>query len=91
VSLNGESFVCRLVCLLGTADLPGKSALQGFSQFNGKNGCSFCECEGEVVAVGRGHSRTYPYVPGLNNLRTKETTLQYGQQAQQLGSPVSIV
>ena len=76
---------------MGTADLPGKYALQGFTQFNGKNGCSFCECESEVVAVGCGHSWTYPYVPGLNNLCTKETTLQYGQQAQQLGYPVSIV
>lgn len=89
---NGERFVCRAVCLIGTADLPGKSALQGFMQFNGKNGCSFCQCEGETVAVGRGHCRTYPYEPGpLSNLRTKESTFQYGQQAQQLGSAVSFI
>ena len=56
MSSNGESFVCCSVCLVGTADLPGKYALQGFTQFNGKNGCSFCECESEVVAVGCGHS-----------------------------------
>ena len=90
VECNGESFTCRAVYLVGTADLPGKSAVQAFTQFNGKSGCSFCEDEGEVVSVGKGHSRCYPFVHGRSkNLRNKDSVFQQGQLAQQKGSPVS--
>ncbi len=86
---NGESFVCRAVCLVGTADLPGKCAVQGFTQYNGKCGCSFCEHEGEVVPVLKGHTQVYPYLVGTPpKLRTKQTTVTQGLLAQQNGSPV---
>lgn len=91
VDCKGESLVCRAVCLVGTADLPGKSAVQAFTQFNGKSGCSFCEDEGEVVSVGKGHSRAYPFKPGKpKNLRTKDRVFQQGQLAQQRNSPVNM-
>ena len=90
VECKGESFTCYAVCLVGTADLPGKSAVQAFTQFNGKSGCSFCEDEGEVVSVGKGHSRCYPFIPGRSkNMRNKDSVFQQGQLAQQRGSPVS--
>lgn len=90
VECNEESFICCAVCLVGTADLPGKSAVQAFTQYNGKSGCSFCEDEGEVVSVGKGHSRAYPFTPGRSkNLRTKDRVFQQGQLAQERGSPVS--
>ena len=79
------------MCLVGTADLPGKSAVQAFTQYNGKSGCSFCEDEGKVVPVGKGHSRAYPFTPGRpKNMRTKHRVLQQGQLAQQGGSLVGI-
>lgn len=69
--------------------MPGKSAVQSFSQFNGKNGCSFCEEEGEVVPVGKGHSRVYPYKPGPpKQPRTKDSVFQQGLLSQQQGTPV---
>ena len=87
---NGASFVCRAICLLGSADLPGKSAVQGFVQFNGKSGCSFCEDEGEVIAAGKGHVRCYPFIAGPPKiLRQKEMVVQHGKNAQQYGLPVS--
>jgi hypothetical protein len=74
---------------VGAADLPGKCALQGFTQYNGKCGCSFCEHEGEVVPVLKGHTQVYPYSVGQSHkLRTKLTTLTQGLSAQQNGTPV---
>ena len=90
VDCNGRSSICRAICLLGATDLPGKSAVQAFTQFNGKCGCSFCEQEGEVVSVGKGHSRCYPYTVGPpNNLRSSKKVFTQAQQAQHVGLPVS--
>jgi hypothetical protein len=92
VTCQGKEQIFKAICLIGTADLPGKSALQAFTQFNGKHGCSFCELEGEVIAVGSGHSRVYPFKPGPpNDLRTKESTFEYGTEAQESGYPVCFV
>lgn len=83
--------VCRAVCLVGTADLTGKSVVQLFTQFNGKSGCSFREDEGKVVAVGKGHSRAYPYIPGPpKKPRTKDCVFRHGFRSQQLGATVSL-
>ena len=89
VTCQDKECVIKAICLIETADLPGKSALQAFTQFNGKCGCSFCELEGAVVAVGAGHSRVYPFTSGPpKNLRTKKSTFKYGTEAQELGYPV---
>ncbi|KAK3749299.1 hypothetical protein QZH41_020083 [Actinostola sp. cb2023] len=88
VDCNGESFICRAVCLIGTADLPGKCALQGFTQYNGMCGCSFCETEGERVPVMKGNCQVYPYSAGPpKNVRTKNKTVKDGKVAQQKAEP----
>ena len=82
VDCNGRNLICCAICLLGATDLPGKSAVQAFTQFNGKCGCSFCEQKGEVVSVGKGHSRCYPYTAGPpNNLRNSKKVFTQAQQA----------
>jgi len=90
VDCNGESFICRAVCLIGTADLTGKCALQGFTQYNGMCGCSFCETEGQRVPVMKGNCQVYPYSAGPpKNIRTKNKTVKDGKVAQQKAEPVS--
>ena len=85
-----EKTLCHAVCLVGTADLPGECAMQGFTQYNRKCGCSFCEHEGEVVPVLKGHTQVYPYFVGVPpKLRTKQATMTHGKLVQQNASSVS--
>lgn len=87
---SGERIVCHVVCLHGPADLPGKCTLQGFTQYNGLCGGSFCETKGERIPVQKGNCQVYPYLPGPPTmLRIKDKTAKDGKDAQQLAKPVS--
>lgn len=46
--------------LLCTVDLPARACVLNMKQFNGKNGCSYCEDEGEPRASNHLH-RNWPY------------------------------
>ena len=56
-----KMMTCRAMVLCVTVDLPAKTKLLNFTQFNGKFGCSACKHEGEQVAVGHGTTHAYPH------------------------------
>lgn len=74
---------CKAMVLCATLDLPGKAKLLNFNQFNGEFGCSKCLQEGEVVAVGRGHTRVYPYLDTPAPLRSHAESYSLGMKALQ--------
>ena len=46
---NGDMKQTTIVNLLCSCDSPARAMLQGFKQYNGRHGCSFCTHEGQVV------------------------------------------
>ena len=62
-------------------DLPAKSKLLNFTQFNGRFGCTVCKHEGKVVRVGNGSTRVYPY--DNSELRTHAESYRLGKMALQ--------
>ena len=58
--VSTKVFLCFLAC-----DSVARAPLQNLKQFNGKFGCGFCLCLGEVVK--KGHGRVRVYVQSANN------------------------
>lgn len=60
--LISEPFVCKVLTIAGTCDLPAKALVLNTVQCNGKFGCHKCEQPGETVRTGeRGHVHAFPY------------------------------
>lgn len=60
--LTSEPFVCKVLTIAGTCDLPAKALVLNSVQYNGKFGCHKCEQPGETVKTGeRGHVHAFPY------------------------------
>ncbi|KAK7880001.1 hypothetical protein WMY93_033332 [Mugilogobius chulae] len=73
--LTSEPFVCKVLTIAGTCDLPAKALVLNSVQYNGKFGCRKCEQPGETVKTGeRGHVHAFPYQHGdpKGPLRTNE-------------------
>lgn len=63
--MKSEPFVCKVLTIAGTCDLPAKALVLNSVQYNGKFGCHKCEQPGETVGVGeRGHVHAFPYQHG---------------------------
>lgn len=61
-------------------DSVARPALQCFTQFNGKHGCSLCYDLGIYLQQGDGHTRVYPY--DCNSvLRTNDLVVDLAEQA----------
>ena len=79
-----KSFICHVMLLCGTCDLPAKAMVYNMIQFNGKYGCSHCLQSGKQLTVGpRGKVHVYPYiqVDPTGPSRTSDQQLQHSQQA----------
>ncbi|KAL7404230.1 hypothetical protein ABVT39_011719 [Epinephelus coioides] len=60
--LTSEPFVCKVLTIAGTCNLPAKALVLNSVQYNGKFGCHKCEQPGETVKTGeRGHVHAFPY------------------------------
>lgn len=55
-------FICRAIMLCGTADLPARSLLCNYIQYNGAYACWKCEQVGRTEASGKGHARIFPFI-----------------------------
>ena len=83
-------FTCRGILLSGTADLPARSLLCNHIQYNGGFACWKCEQQGESAAVGRGHTRVFPYDVDdpKGPQRTDENVMHYSNEAENTGRAV---
>ena len=53
----------RVILLAGTCDLPAKSLINNFRQYNGFYGCAKCLQPGITLTLGpRSHTHIYPYI-----------------------------
>ncbi len=72
-----RSFTAKVVLIAGTCDLPAKSLVQNFKQFNGFYGCGKCLQPGSTHVLGP-NRRTHVYLYQAQNPcgppRTKEQT-----------------
>ncbi len=77
-----ELAICKAMVLCLTVDLPAKAKVLAVTQFNGEYGCTNCKHQGEVVPVGRGHTRVYSYQRTRTApLRTHSECFKLGRQA----------
>ena len=86
-----KSFVCRVMLLCGTCDLPAKAMVYNMMQFNGNHGCSHCLQSGKHLAVGvRGKVHVYPYMQAdpTGPSRTSDQQFQHSQQAVIQNEPI---
>ncbi len=57
-----EPFICRVLTIAGTCDLPAKALVLNSVQFNGQFGCLKCEQPGQTVKTAeRGHVHAFPF------------------------------
>lgn len=57
-----EYFLCKVLTIAGTCDLPAKAMVLNTVQFNGKYGCMKCEQPGTTEKTGaRGHMHAFPF------------------------------
>ena len=61
--------------------------LQGFSQYNGKHGCSFCYDPGVCLVQGDGYTRAYPYHCS-SVLRNRDDVVDLNEQAVAAGHQI---
>ena len=80
--------VCGIL-LCGTCDLPAKCMVMNMTQFNGRHGCPYCKQEGAVIQSGKGHTRTFPFNPGLIDgpKRSHAEFIKDGEEAFNTGEP----
>ncbi len=58
-----QKIVSKVIVLAGSCDLPAKSLVLNFRQFNGFMGCPKCLQPGATLTLGcRSHSHVYPYI-----------------------------
>ena len=80
---SGKKLV-KAVVLTGNFDLPAKVEVLNIKQFNGKNGCLYCEDPGEILTRGQ---RIYP--PGApHQARTEREIKRCGSEAEAKGEAV---
>lgn len=78
---NGNVILVRGIILMGTFDLPAKSDVLNFVQFNGKYGCPVCFIPGVSTRTGpRSSLQTYPYVNEIVE-RTSQLCIAYAEEA----------
>lgn len=80
-----RSITIKVHTIASPLDSIARALLQNIMQFNGAFGCAFCLHEGEVVTVGRGHTRVYPRVAAEN--RTIQSHKAHVQEAENSGNP----
>jgi len=73
-------FTTKVRALIGVCDSVARPTLQGFTQYNGKYGCSFCFDSGVYVEQGAGHTRVYPFEID-SELRTPKLVIELAERA----------
>lgn len=59
---TSEPFLCKVLTIAGTCDLPAKAMVLNTVQFNGNYGCMKCEQPGKTEKTGpRGHMHAFPF------------------------------
>lgn len=63
--MTSEPFVCKVLTIAGTCNLPAKALVLNSVQYNGTFACHKCKQPGETVRIGeRGHVHALPYQHG---------------------------
>ena len=76
---HDQCATCKVKILCTTLDLPAKAKVLGFTQYNGRFGCTVCKQEGMVVEVGRGSTRVYPYSGQILPIQSHEECSRFGR------------
>lgn len=88
---NGIGIKSNVYTVLCTCDSVARCKLQNIVQFNGYNGCSWCEKRGVSVEKGRGRMMSYAEdksASELSNLRTLESVYNAAKLAVEREKPV---
>lgn len=87
VTTSSGTTVCKAMLLMVSVDLPARAMVLDMKQFNGKNGCCYCESPG-TPRPSLPMIRNWP--PGGGHpLRTHESIRENGKRALDLGNTVS--
>ena len=63
ITMENETFTCKVAVIGGTADLPARSIVCNTIQFNGKYGCCKCFQPGNTCKTSeRGHCHIFPFL-----------------------------
>lgn len=71
--------ICRVILLGGTCDLPARSIVANFKQYNGFYGCAKCLQPGVTLSLGpKSHTHVYPFIESNPSgpLRSHKQTLE---------------
>lgn len=80
------AMVARVALLLCSVDLPARALITHMKQWNGINGCLYCENDG--VTIGSDHLHRYwPYQPS-SRLRSRASLLSNAEIAITTGNTV---
>ena len=77
--------VARGILLACSVDLPARAMISNMKQWNGANGCLYCEEEGSTIGTDHLH-RYWPYKPATP--RSHASLLQNAKSATRSGTPV---
>lgn len=83
-TIKGEDRHIKMFSLVSPVDNIARAPMNGTKQFNGHNGCDWCEQFGEHHAG----SMRYPYEDPPAPERTHASTIEYAKQAVSSGKPV---
>lgn len=70
----------KVFAMVLSADSPARAIVRNCKQFNGKNGCDWCEFPGETIVNAPAPTPYYPY-RGPPKKRTKRKQMQYTLQS----------
>ena len=80
--------VCRAILLTCSVDLPARAMITNMKQWNGANGCLYCEEEGTTIGCDHLH-RYWPYKDAT--LRTRTSLLHNAEMAITTATTVSVI
>ncbi|XP_064461014.1 uncharacterized protein LOC135370983 [Ornithodoros turicata] len=85
VSKSGEEKKSKVFPGPCSVDSVARCQLLNMVQFNGCQGCPWCEQQGEVLQVGNGHCRVYPILQEPSAQRTDESFKSHAKKAHDTG------
>ena len=80
------TMVARGILLMCSVDLPARAMLLNMKQWNGTNGCLYCEEAGTTIGNDHLH-RYWPYKSGIS-ARSHASIIQNAKSAVTSGAPV---
>ena len=87
-----KAIISKVILIAGTCDLPAKSLVLNFRQFNGFYGCPKCLQPGKTLTLGpRSHTHVYPYDTSdpSGPLRSQKQTIEDIQHYMSTGNIIN--